>query len=335
MDVRKYLRDLLLDVEHQSDLGWFVERRGGFQDFPEMFDLGDLLSNSSRGIYKPHGYKYALSIRVLCESLYQDGQFYPLGSDGWVFAYHKDINLKDPQNSDQLWSNQSLASCRNDQIPIGIQRQTGSSQEGKSQYEIMGLGVVVGKFGDYFVLADIASSKSMSGDEITGELLLAEAESLLARENSLFETLNNPQGLPIPDEFHHRVRVFAEITRRRGQGIFRKNLLEAYKERCCISGCSDLPVLDAAHIIPFSKTVSNDTSNGLLLRTDLHTLFDEDLLGIEPFTLTVHIAESITDPNYVRLAGSAVQTPDDQSLQPSFSSLSKRWSDFQSRSLKS
>jgi hypothetical protein len=324
-----------LDAEHQSNLRWFAERRGVQQGFPERLDSGDMLVNSYKGIYKPHGYKYALSIRVMLDSPYEDGRFFPLGDEGWVFAYHQETNPKSPKNSEQFWTNQSLSLCQDNSVPLGILRQIETVQKGKSLYEIMGLGVVVSKFDKYFVISDFASSKAMSSEEIVHELFLAEAESLLDEEKSKLEVVPETRKVAVFDGYHDKVRVLAEITRRRGQGIFRKTLLQAYAGSCCISGCSDLAVLDAAHIIPYSETVSNEISNGLVLRTDLHALFDEDLLGIEPSSMSVFLSDSITDSDYLKLIGMKIRIPSEESLQPSPTYLNRRWLDFKGRSQKS
>jgi putative restriction endonuclease len=62
-------------------------------------------------------------------------------------------------------------------------------------------------------------------------------------------------------------------TYRIGQGTFRVLVTEAYNRRCAISGEKTLPVLDAAHIVPFSEEGSYSVRNGLLLRTDiLHSM---------------------------------------------------------------
>lgn len=65
-----------------------------------------------------------------------------------------------------------------------------------------------------------------------------------------------------------------------GQGAFRINVTESYSRRCAISGERTLPVLQAAHIKSYSEAGPNDTSNGLLLRSDLHTLYDKGYLAI-------------------------------------------------------
>lgn len=67
---------------------------------------------------------------------------------------------------------------------------------------------------------------------------------------------------------------------RLGQGAFRVLITDAYERKCAISGEKTLPVLDAAHIKPYDQSGPHLVSNGLLLRTDLHKLFDKGYLTI-------------------------------------------------------
>jgi HNH endonuclease len=67
---------------------------------------------------------------------------------------------------------------------------------------------------------------------------------------------------------------------RLGQGAFRVLVTDAYLRRCAITGERTLPVLQAAHIRPFAQSGPNRIENGLLLRSDLHTLFDQGLLTV-------------------------------------------------------
>jgi putative restriction endonuclease len=73
------------------------------------------------------------------------------------------------------------------------------------------------------------------------------------------------------------------LTRSRlGQGAFRVLVLDAYNKKCAVTGGKALPVLEASHIKPVSESGSNFTSNGILLRSDFHTLFDKGYLTITP-----------------------------------------------------
>jgi putative restriction endonuclease len=97
--------------------------------------------------------------------------------------------------------------------------------------------------------------------------------------------------LDIPEGHDSRDRSIREIAIRRGQRGFRHALTAAYGGRCAISGCAIDGVLEAAHISPYRGVETNDPRNGLLLRSDLHTLFDLHLLTVLPDgTVRVHPA---------------------------------------------
>lgn len=78
------------------------------------------------------------------------------------------------------------------------------------------------------------------------------------------------------------------IKLRRGQQKFRNSLLKRYDNTCVITGCKIVDILEAAHIRPYRGKNDNHPSNGLLLRADIHTLFDLNLIAIDPSTMTVH-----------------------------------------------
>ena len=96
----------------------------------------------------------------------------------------------------------------------------------------------------------------------------------------------------------NRHRTWRAIVARRGRLAFRNALLNAYGNACAISGCSVTEVLEAAHIEPYTGDDSNTVRNGLLLRTDLHTLFDYGLLWINPSNLRVEVAPSLRATAY-------------------------------------
>ena len=78
-------------------------------------------------------------------------------------------------------------------------------------------------------------------------------------------------------------RYATSLTKHRlGQGGFRISVTDAYQRRCAISGEKTLPVLEAAHIQPYSCEGPHMLQNGLLLRSDIHTLFDGGYITITP-----------------------------------------------------
>jgi hypothetical protein len=90
-----------------------------------------------------------------------------------------------------------------------------------------------------------------------------------------------------------------QIKIRRGQPRFRKALLFLYKSTCIITNCKIGSVLEAAHVMPHSETVNYSLSNGLLLRADIHTLFDANMIAIDPGTMKLEMHPSLlTDSTY-------------------------------------
>lgn len=92
---------------------------------------------------------------------------------------------------------------------------------------------------------------------------------------------------------------------RLGQPEFRRKLLRHYGNTCLISRCTVLDVLEAAHITPYDGRGTNEIGNGLLLRADLHTLWDRKLLAIDTRTFKVWVARRARG-NYDDLHGLAV-----------------------------
>ncbi len=87
------------------------------------------------------------------------------------------------------------------------------------------------------------------------------------------------QQLPLSEG--NPLRYTDGITKHRlGQGAFRILVTDAYHRRCAVSGEKTLPVLQAAHIRPYAMNGTHDITNGILLRSDIHTLFDDGYLTI-------------------------------------------------------
>lgn len=131
------------------------------------------------------------------------------------------------------------------------------------------------------------------------------------------------------DQSDDREREFAEIALRRGREKFRGALLRAYQNKCAITGCDAPPSLEAAHILPYRGKKSDNVANGLLLRSDVHTLFDLDLIGIRPRGGRIVLAKSLLGTSYESLSGKQMTFPADTAKYPNARALAKRWKDFQ------
>lgn len=111
------------------------------------------------------------------------------------------------------------------------------------------------------------------------------------------------------DEEDGRRKVWAEVARRQGQSVFRKKLLEAYDGVCAITGTDVTDALQAAHIRPYNGPHTNHVTNGLLLRADLHNLFDLKLITINPNSMLVVVSPRLKSTVYWDLDGQPLRTP--------------------------
>lgn len=109
--------------------------------------------------------------------------------------------------------------------------------------------------------------------------------------------------LDFPPHLDSRRRVARAIAVRRGQKAFRNALLTAYGEACAVTGCTIPDVLEAAHISPYRGDHTNDVRNGLLLRADIHTLFDLYRLTVGADDLVVRVHPALQSSEYAGYAG--------------------------------
>jgi putative restriction endonuclease len=119
----------------------------------------------------------------------------------------------------------------------------------------------------------------------------------------------------------------ALVEPRLGQGSFRVLVTEAYERRCAVTEERVLPVLQAAHIRPYAQGGQHRIDNGMLLRSDLHTLFDNGYISVTP-DFHLEVSRRIRDDfengrNYYALHGHAVRVPMDSGMRPAVQHL--RW----------
>lgn len=115
--------------------------------------------------------------------------------------------------------------------------------------------------------------------------------------------------------------VMTSIVRRRGQPAFRQSLLAAYDGRCAISGCDVEAVLEAAHIVRYQGAETNHVCNGLLLRADLHTLFDLRLIAVDVTKMTVLVSPMLANTQYSEFQGQLLRLPTLNGSRPSCNAL--------------
>jgi putative restriction endonuclease len=115
------------------------------------------------------------------------------------------------------------------------------------------------------------------------------------------------------------------VAARRGQGAFRMMVTDAYDRRCAVTGERTLPVLEAAHIKPFAQHATHDIRNGILMRSDVHRLYDLGLVTVEP-DLTFRVSQSIerdysNGKIYYALNGKKIAVPNRPENQPDSDAL--------------
>jgi hypothetical protein len=110
--------------------------------------------------------------------------------------------------------------------------------------------------------------------------------------------------------------IAASIAARQGQEKFRSDLFNAYGDRCLVTGPNIRDILEAAHIQPYADGGPSELPNGLLLRADIHTLFDLYLIAIDA-DMKVLISPQLRSTPYAGLAGKPLQFPEGVTDRPS------------------
>ena len=103
----------------------------------------------------------------------------------------------------------------------------------------------------------------------------------------------------------HHLRT---VRTRKGQGRFRERLVELYGNKCAFTGVNHSKALEAAHLYQYSRIGEHHESGGLLLRRDIHSLFDAGLLSINPESLLIEVHEHIKSiETYKKIDGCQLQ----------------------------
>jgi hypothetical protein len=169
---------------------------------------------------------------------------------------------------------------------------------------------------DVLRMAEIQSSDQLSIRAIDASLIAADARDILglpALHRRAYTAAVSAEADPVGRasaqsdyelrSLDTRAHVLRAIRARQGQAQFRAVLRDRYGDACMITGCSVIDVVEAAHIAPYRGVADNHPDNGLLLRADLHTLFDLDILAIDPVSLVVHVSPDVRRYGYEEIEG--------------------------------
>ena len=135
---------------------------------------------------------------------------------------------------------------------------------------------------------NIVQGKTYNTEDAIGDRLWRQVQDRLADKEP------DPKEPELVYEDEVRYGKKYEIRSRIGQGGFRILVTDAYNRRCAVSGEKTLPVLEAAHIKPYAQSGPNSVHNGLLLRSDMHILFDKGYMTLDN-NLNVEVSRRIKE----------------------------------------
>lgn len=127
-------------------------------------------------------------------------------------------------------------------------------------------------------------------------------------------------SLTVADDALARFGKAQLVKPRLGQGSFRVAVTDAYSRACAVTGEHSLPALEAAHIRPYKQFGPHDIANGLLLRADLHRLFDKGYVTVTS-ERRVEVSPRLridyeNGRSYYPYHGRALELPSDPALRP-------------------
>lgn len=300
-----------LPAWHIAALRWFESNAGRhFEQRPFDVGLTTKVTSLQKGIWKPARTEYALSVVQTHKGVYDDQD--PIFDDEgtWTYFYHQQgKTLEDLRDPTRHYANVGLIRCEHDGIPVGviIPAETGRG------YQVLGLAFVEKSHTPgYFKLVGPVSVGAVPAAAVAADEVAALSAALI--------------GLPLEDfdpsaVRDDRLKVVAQVHRRQGGPRFRRALLSAYGGRCAMTEYDAVPALEAAHIIPYRGPQTNHPANGLLLRADMHDLFDLGLVAVDTGTMKIRLADELGGTKYERYEGKRLLLPGDASIMPSIEAL--------------
>jgi putative restriction endonuclease len=293
-----------ISPDHRDRLAWFDKHKGEILPMSGLQE-DTMLAFKPKGIYKPAGWEYSLSIRINRNSPYGDGGVQWLPDGGWRLRYYQEN--ADPADRDKAAGNRGLMQCMEDKVPVGVLRE--ALRIGRqTQYEVLGLATPVNWEDGFFLL-----------ENATVDVRDLE----LAARSQLDADAEVPQS-----DYDARLRVQQQIVRRQGQSAFRGKLMEAYQGRCAVTACDAPSVLEAAHLCPYRGPDSNQVTNGLLLRADIHTLLDLGMLAPDPATRRIKVSPQLAGTYYGKFDGRPLAEPVTKAERPAEEALQMVWQEF-------
>ena len=279
------------------------------EPFPVSRDSGIYWPGRGR-VKHPVEKTFALSVHNSTNGPYSDVPPLYLEDGTWVFKYSsQSTSVENWRDQDY---NQKMINCMECGVPVGVFFATSAG------YKVLGLAFVerYEPENSWFVLHGPVHKGGPDARFFPDMTYMKDAP--VDVEFS---------GAPADDEDEVRYALRRE---RIGQQRFRDQLLAAYTGRCAVSGCNVDEALEAAHIENYSGPQSQVVSNGILLRRDLHSLFDAHLISFELVRGDYQLCGSylLQHTDYAVFAGSVLREPDEHRLRPSARFLEAHRAEF-------
>ncbi|WP_028998367.1 HNH endonuclease signature motif containing protein [Azohydromonas australica] len=103
--------------------------------------------------------------------------------------------------------------------------------------------------------------------------------------------------------------AMSSIEARRGSAALRTRLLQAWGGRCAVTDCAVEALLEVAHMTPAAPAAAERLGDAMVLRSDIHTLFDLGLMAFDD-RWCVRVSPQLRDSEYWAYNGRAIQPPE-------------------------
>ena len=268
---------------------------------------------AQRGIHVPtvadiaggwhNGRTYAITIYSSGGSRYEDKAVVWRPDGTWLLDYR--AQKTEEGRSTQWDQNRPLVNCLEDGVPVGVM-----VKQPRGGYLVLGLGYVerYNELTGIFTLHGPVNPATEARQTFCSFVGDTNADEELKR-------LQDLKRLALIDG-DDKLRAYTRIVRRQRQDKFRDAVLAAYDGRCAVCDTGVYEVLQAAHIDDFRGRQSQIVQNGILLRADIHLLYDANLIGIEPGSHRIVLPRNAELGAYERLEGAQIRLPREASLRP-------------------
>jgi len=260
---------LVKDAKLRKGLEWFASHAGDEITVPVEGPEGIYLHEpQGGGIYVPKNSPHVLSLkfswREKDNSMYANPEphFLDRAKDSWITKYHH--VLSSAKGNKPVWKNARATNNMNDGVPVGVFREVTGSRQQKT-HSILGVALITNydlQTG-YFTLESNPSFIRGTNEELAYKISEAELQEWKVSQQNV----------------------------REGQTRFRNIMLPFYGNKCAVTGHDVEADLQVAHICAYRGAQTNVVPNAMLLRSDIHVLFDGGHLGVNPNDYTVILSE--------------------------------------------